>query len=102
MGRPVVPTTVDGLMPHQSTVVGTTGLPIRGTGLFFHVTTTLDGLEPFVSPCAHLDPDGFPEGPWKAQRTYNAGETIPAKLCVNMYDLHGKPGLVNSPTKELN
>src|SRR3954453_5113496 len=86
----------------KSQVPGTTTLAIGKTGLLFHVGTTMDGVDEFSSPCKSLDKDGFPQGPWTATHTYGAGATIPANLCVNMYDLHGSPGQINNAAKELN
>ena len=71
-------------------------LAIKNTNLFFHVGTAMDGVDQFTDPCKQVDAQGFPQGPWTADHTYSAGQTIPANLCVNMYDLHGKPGQINN------
>ena len=72
------------------------------SGGFFHIfdsdMVASGNVYKFTGPCTPaelaLDPN-HPSGPWSATHTYTAGQTIPQDLCVNMYDMHGKPGSLN-------
>ena len=86
---------VDWFGVSSTAIPNTFGWPIKNTTLLFHVTTTMDGVEGFTNPCKAVDSGGHPIGTWSATHTYKAGETIPANLCVNMYDLHGTPGALS-------
>jgi hypothetical protein len=57
---------------------------------YFHVGTYYSGED--TDLCAQTMPDGTPYGPWSATATYPAAATVPAQLCVNMYDEHGTAG----------
>ena len=80
-------------------------LPIgkkNGTG-FFHIfdadMIASGNFYGFSGPCTPqelaIEP-GHPSGPWSSSYTYSQGQVIPHQLCVNMYDLHGSPGHLNS------
>jgi hypothetical protein len=86
----------------------------QAVGKYFHVVELngtnwvtshkMDGVYPFTGPCTPqelaLDPTG-PSGPWSASFTYPNAGMVPQQLCGNFYDLHGSPGNINNPAKEL-
>ncbi|HET6810070.1 MAG TPA: hypothetical protein VFH50_03580 [Acidimicrobiales bacterium] len=63
---------------------------IEHNGVVFHVGRNYDGQD--TNLCADTAPDGAPEGTWSASHTYTDAAAVPAVLCVNVYDMHGKQG----------
>ena len=63
---------------------------IDHNGVVFHVGRNYDGQD--TNLCAHTASDGAPEGTWSASHTYADAAAVPAVLCVNVYDMHGKQG----------
>lgn len=69
-------------------------------GTYFHVASTYGGEDVFgPGTCAVVQVDGVSgsTGSWSATATYPNAAVIPTKLCVNMYDLHGKAGRPGGP-----
>ncbi len=56
---------------------------------YFHTGSSLSGQN--LSLCANAVGKTL-SGAWTASGTYPAAGLIPGRLCVNLYDLHGKPG----------
>ena len=65
-------------------------IPIPG-GTYFHVAQYYAG-EAVNSPTTCSDTANGSAGTWSAQATYPSLSDIPDKVCVNMYDEHGKEG----------
>jgi hypothetical protein len=64
--------------------------PLSG-GQFFHVSTNYNG-ETVNSSSTCTDSGGGSSASWSASATYPNQADIPAAICVNMYDEHGKEG----------
>jgi len=63
---------------------------IKGTGQYFHTSSLFNGVD--TDLCGHKDAQGFPAGSWSAYAIYPNEQSVPSKLCVNMYDPHGTQG----------
>jgi hypothetical protein len=63
---------------------------IDHNGVVFHVGRNYDGQD--TNLCDDTTPDGAPQGTWSASHTYANAAAVPAVLCVNVYDMHGKQG----------
>jgi hypothetical protein len=59
---------------------------------YFHVGPSLSGQN--LSLCANAVGKNL-SGSWSAAATYPTADLVPKQLCVNLYDLHGKPGRSN-------
>ena len=71
---------------------------IDHNGVVFHVGRHYDGQD--TNLCAQTAPDGAPEGTWSASHTYADAAAVPAVLCVNVYDMHGKQGQPSNSTSD--
>ncbi len=57
------------------------------SGTTFHASQTING---WVSPLCSQS--GSPHGTFSSTATYPNAASVPDKICVNFYDLHGSPG----------
>lgn len=68
----------------------TTPYVIEHNGVVFHVGRNYAGTD--TNLCSDTASDGAPQGTWSASHTYATARAVPAVLCVNVYDMHGKQG----------
>ena len=66
-------------------------IPIHNTSMFFHVGQFYAG-ETVNSASTCTDSGSGSSGSWSAAATYPSMADVPAQVCVNMYDEHGKEG----------
>ncbi|MGH9079877.1 MAG: hypothetical protein ACRDYE_07370, partial [Acidimicrobiales bacterium] len=77
----------------QGTVPGVTAgpPPPGGGGGTTSMPYTYDGYANFAQSCTP-DSSGDASGPWSATAVYPNAASVPAQLCVILYDMHGKEG----------
>jgi|SRR5581483_9117304 len=96
---------INGTSPGSGSSAATGSWQIVGSNpaQFVHVDTAYDGQEIFTTAFCNgqTDPNN-PSGTFRATATYPSASDIPAELCVNMFDVHGKQGTASTSASDYN